>query len=77
MSPDLAVDTVLEIADRYAQPDAADLPTDQAWWHQSLAHGAPGIALLHIELAAAGLRPFHRAHDWLTVATGKIGRAHV
>src|SRR6266498_5079469 len=71
MSSDLAVDTALEIADRYAEPDAAELPTDQAWWHQSLAHGAPGIALLHIELAAAGLRPFHRAHDWLTVATGK------
>ncbi|MBB5808830.1 hypothetical protein F4560_008598 [Saccharothrix ecbatanensis] len=75
MSPDLAVDTTMEfaveIADRYAQPDAADLPTDQAWWHQSLAHGAPGIALLHIELAAAELRPFRRAHDWLTVAAGK------
>jgi len=71
MSSDLAVDTVLEIADRYAEPDAAELLTDQAWWHQSLAHGAPGVALLHIELAAAGLRPFHRAHNWLTVATGK------
>lgn len=71
MSSDLAVDAVLEIADRYAEPNAAELPTDQAWWHQSLAHGAPGVALLHIELAAAGLRPFHRAHDWLTVATGK------
>lgn len=75
MSPDLTVDAAVEfaveIADRYAQPGAADLPSDQAWWHQSLAHGAPGITLLHIELAAAGLRPFHRAHDWLTVAVGK------
>jgi lantibiotic biosynthesis protein len=67
MSPDVA----LEIADRYARPDAADLPTDQAWWHQSLAHGAPGVALLHTELAAAGLRPFQRVHDWLTVAVSK------
>jgi hypothetical protein len=42
---------------------------DQVWWHQSLAHGAPGIAVLHTELAAAGLRPFHRVHDWLSLAT--------
>ncbi|WP_211328695.1 lanthionine synthetase C family protein [Thermomonospora umbrina] len=61
----------MEIADRYARPDAAGLPSDQPWWHQSLAHGAPGIALLHIELAAAGLRPFRRAHDWLTVIAAK------
>jgi hypothetical protein len=67
MSPDMAV----EIADRYARPCTAGLPTDQAWWHQSLAHGAPGIALLHTELAAAGLRPFDRAHDWLTVAASR------
>jgi hypothetical protein len=75
VSPDITSDTVVdravEIADRLAQPDAADLPTDQPWWHQSLADGAPGVALLHIELAAAGLRPFGRAHDWLTVVADK------
>ncbi|RKT86368.1 Lanthionine synthetase C-like protein [Saccharopolyspora antimicrobica] len=75
MTADLAADTAvefaMEIADRLARPDAADLPTDQAWWHQSLAHGAPGVALLHIELAAAGIRPFDRAHEWLTIVAGK------
>ncbi|TKG62331.1 lanthionine synthetase C family protein [Prauserella endophytica] len=75
MNADLAADTTVafavEIADRLALPDDADLPTDQPWWHQSLAHGAPGVALLHIELAAAGIRPFDRAHEWLTVVAGK------
>jgi hypothetical protein len=77
MNSDLASDTAVEfaaeIADRLARPDAADLPTDQPWWHQSLAHGAPGVALLHIELAAAGIRPFDRAHEWLTVVADKPG----
>ncbi|MCP2243507.1 lanthionine synthetase C family protein [Lentzea aerocolonigenes] len=71
LAADAAVEFAVDIADGLARPDAADLPTDQPWWHQSLAHGAPGIALLHIELAAAGLRPFDRAHEWLTVAASK------
>jgi len=60
----MTLDTAVEIADRLAQP------TDQAWWRQSLAHGVPGIALLHTEPAAAGLRPFRRVHDWLTMVAG-------
>ncbi|GAA4890209.1 MULTISPECIES: lanthionine synthetase C family protein [Pseudonocardiaceae] len=75
MNADLASDAAVEyatgIADRLARPDAPHLPTDEPWWHQSLAHGAPGVALLHIELAAAGIRPFDRAHDWLTAVTSK------
>ncbi len=75
MNADLASDTSVEyatgIADRLARPDAAHLPTDRPWWHQSLAHGAPGVALLHIELAAAGIRPFDRAHEWLAAVTSK------
>lgn len=66
----MTVDVALEIADRLADPSAEGLPVDQVWWCQSLAHGAPGIAVLHAELAAAGLRPFRRVHDWLAVATG-------
>jgi hypothetical protein len=65
----VTLDVALEIADRLAEPNSDDLPADRRWWHQSLAHGAPGIAVLHTELAAAGLRPFRRVHDWLTVAT--------
>jgi lantibiotic biosynthesis protein len=58
------------IADRLAHPDTAGgLPSAKPWWPQSLAHGVPGIALLHTELAAAGRRPWQRAHDWLTCAT--------
>ncbi|MGH3914241.1 MAG: lanthionine synthetase C family protein [Pseudonocardiaceae bacterium] len=59
---------VLDAADRLAQPTAPHLPADQAWWPQSLAHGVPGISMLHTELAAAGLRPWQRVHDWLMVA---------
>ncbi|MGW7165292.1 lanthionine synthetase C family protein [Streptomyces sp. NPDC054884] len=36
---------------------------------QHLAYGPPGIALLHIELAANGLGPWQRAHDWLAAAS--------
>ncbi|WP_049575589.1 lanthionine synthetase C family protein [Streptomyces sp. SBT349] len=58
----------LETADRLARPDAPGLPADQSWWPQSLAHGVLGIALLHAEVGAAGLRPLQRVHDWLTAA---------
>jgi hypothetical protein len=55
------------ISDRLAHPDTVPSNlTAKAWWRQSLAHGAPGIALLHIESAAQGLRPWRRAHDWIT-----------
>lgn len=59
---------ILRAADRLAQPTVSGLPTEAAWWPQSLAHGIPGVTLLHAELAAAGLRSWHRVHDWLTVA---------
>jgi lantibiotic biosynthesis protein len=39
------------------------------WWRQSLAHGAPGIALLHVEVAAAGGASWQPARDWLTAIT--------
>jgi len=58
------------IGTRLADPDTAPAGwRAQAWWSQSLAHGVPGIALLHIELAAAGRAPWQRACDWLTAAT--------
>ncbi|MBQ1019839.1 lanthionine synthetase C family protein [Micromonospora sp. D93] len=58
------------VADLLADPDDPSLPIHQPWWRQSLALGVPGIALLHVELAAAGLRPWQRARHWLTAATG-------
>ncbi|GAA1152613.1 lanthionine synthetase C family protein [Streptomyces hebeiensis] len=57
------------IAARLADPDtvvrgSGTLSPDR----QHLAYGPPGIALLHIELAASGLGPWQRAHDWLAAA---------
>ncbi|GHA39787.1 hypothetical protein GCM10010372_44840 [Streptomyces tauricus] len=65
-----ALGLVDAIAAQLADPDAVPLgsrvlPADR----QHLAHGSPGIALLHIELAANGLGPWQRAHDWLAAAS--------
>ncbi|MFI8265292.1 lanthionine synthetase C family protein [Streptomyces sp. NPDC085665] len=57
------------IGARLAQPGTAPAPARaHAGWQQSLARGIPGIALLHIELAATGRAPWQHAHDWLTAA---------
>ncbi|SBW22519.1 hypothetical protein FDG2_2763 [Candidatus Protofrankia californiensis] len=69
MQRDAARALATAIADRLASPsDARDLGLARGWWPQSLAHGAAGVALLHIERARAGLAPWQRAHDWLTTA---------
>lgn len=45
-------------------------------WPQSLAGGAAGIALLHIERARAGLGPWKTAHHWMIEAvSGQISGA--
>jgi lantibiotic biosynthesis protein len=59
---------ILKTADSLANPAADHLPHTADWWRQSLAHGVPGIALLHTELAAAGLRPWSRVRAWLSAA---------
>ncbi|NBE56413.1 lanthionine synthetase C family protein [Streptomyces boluensis] len=57
------------IADRLATQDAVrGLNLKQGWWPQSLAHGAVGVALLHIERARTGHGPWQRTHDWLACA---------
>ncbi|MEU5683599.1 Lanthionine biosynthesis cyclase LanC [Streptomyces venezuelae] len=57
------------IAERLAEPQAVrSLDHRQGWWPQSLAHGAVGVALLHIERARTGQGPWQRAHDWLACA---------
>ncbi len=65
----------LRLSDRIAEllTDPAAAPV--AWssrpqWRQSLAHGAPGIALLHIERAATGLGPWEPVRAWLSIAAG-------
>jgi Lanthionine synthetase C-like protein len=55
------------IADQLRDPEST-YAMPGAWWRQSLAHGMPGVALLHIELAAADFGPWQRAHDWLACA---------
>jgi hypothetical protein len=56
---------VNQIAQHLSAPSVC--PDD--WPGQSLAEGAAGIALLHIELAAAGRGSWQRVHCWLKRAT--------
>ncbi|MFJ8057159.1 lanthionine synthetase C family protein [Streptomyces sp. NPDC096142] len=65
-----ALGLVHAIAARLASPDSMPLDSKTlSLDRQHLAYGPPGIALLHIELAARGLGPWHRAHDWLAAAS--------
>ncbi|MFE7190396.1 lanthionine synthetase C family protein [Kitasatospora sp. NPDC057541] len=64
----------LRLSDRIAELLADPSAVPAAWssrphWRQSLAHGAPGIALLHIERAATGRGPWETALAWLSVVT--------
>ncbi|MFF2075426.1 lanthionine synthetase C family protein [Kitasatospora sp. NPDC058162] len=63
----------LHLSDRIADLLADPNRVPESWasrpqWRQSLATGAPGVALLHIERAAAGRGPWERARAWLEVA---------
>ncbi|MFJ9841777.1 lanthionine synthetase C family protein [Kitasatospora sp. NPDC101155] len=65
----------LRLSDRIAEllANPANAPTtwtSRPQWRQSLAHGASGIALLHIERAAAGRGPWEPVRAWLSVAAG-------
>ncbi len=66
------------IADRLASPDdVRTLNLTQGWWPQSLAVGAAGVALLHIERARAGLASWERARDWLACAAhGQVSSSY-
>ncbi|WP_404190733.1 lanthionine synthetase C family protein [Streptomyces tauricus] len=65
-----ALGLVDAIAGQLADPDAVPLGSRVlSADRQHLAYGSPGIALLHIELAANGLGPWQRAHDWLAAAS--------
>ncbi|MFE2345591.1 lanthionine synthetase LanC family protein [Kitasatospora cineracea] len=63
----------LDLSDRIADllTDPAALPgtwTAHPSWRQSLAHGIPGIALLHIERAATDRGRWETATAWLSIA---------
>ncbi|MFB6904016.1 lanthionine synthetase C family protein [Streptomyces bacillaris] len=65
-----ALSLVEAIAARLADPGTAPLSSSTLSSNrQHLAYGPSGIALLHTELAAHGLGPWQRAHDWLTAAS--------
>ncbi|MFD9817425.1 lanthionine synthetase C family protein [Streptomyces violascens] len=49
---------------QYLTPPTRPTP-DEPWHSQSLASGAAGIALLHVERARAGLGPWGPAHRWI------------
>ncbi|MEU0343607.1 lanthionine synthetase C family protein [Streptomyces bobili] len=67
-----ALGLVDAIAAQLADPDTVPLGSRMlSSDRQHLAYGPPGIALLHIELAANGLGPWQRAHDWLAAASRK------
>ncbi|GAA3304775.1 hypothetical protein GCM10020295_56770 [Streptomyces cinereospinus] len=69
MTHSLALRTAEAVADLLADPATAPIGPDDASLHrQHLAYGPTGIALLHIERAAAGLGPWKRAHDWFAAA---------
>lgn len=68
--PTLTRAAATAIAGRLASPSQAfDADKARVRWPQSLAHGAAGIALLHIERARTGLGRWQVAHDWLSYAS--------
>lgn len=55
------------LADRLTAPTRQN--SEQRWQAQSLAQGAAGVALLHIERALAGSGTWTTAHAWVRTAT--------
>ncbi|WP_327070925.1 lanthionine synthetase C family protein [Kitasatospora sp. NBC_01250] len=69
MTPHPAFQLSFRIAELLADPGSVPSSwTSRPQWRQSLAHGVPGVALLHIERAAADLAPWEPARAWLRVA---------
>ncbi|WP_223839286.1 hypothetical protein [Nocardiopsis deserti] len=59
------------VADRLATPEQGRALAGERWWPQSLAHGAVGVALLHIERARTGHGPWERVQRWLECAVAE------
>lgn len=79
VSAPAALSTADKLADALADPATAwpnGRPGGGRAWPQSLAGGASGIALLHIERARAGRGSWETAHTWLAAAVdGEISAA--
>lgn len=65
---DKALDIAAAVADRLATPELGYERARDQWWPQSLAQGAAGISLLHIERARTGHASWEAAHRWLKAA---------
>ncbi|MFJ5679130.1 lanthionine synthetase C family protein [Streptomyces sp. NPDC093097] len=66
--------TAEQLAKHLAVPEPP--PPDRPWTAQSLAQGAAGIALLHIERAHIGDGTWEQAHTWISnAAAGQISAA--
>lgn len=65
---DLAAHAVADVAEALADPQTVSTSADGRGRPQSLAGGAIGIALLHIERARRGHGDEALAHDWLAMA---------
>ncbi|MEE2038957.1 lanthionine synthetase C family protein [Nocardiopsis sp. CT-R113] len=59
------------VADRLATPEQGRALAEDRWWPQSLAHGAAGVVLLHIERARTGHGPWDRVQRWLDCAVAE------
>ncbi|MES0836954.1 lanthionine synthetase C family protein [Nocardiopsis tropica] len=59
------------VAGRLATPEQGRALAGGRWWPQSLAHGAAGVALLHIERARTGHGPWERVQRWLECAVAE------
>ncbi|MEU1900632.1 lanthionine synthetase C family protein [Nocardiopsis dassonvillei] len=65
---DRTADTMVDLLTaRLADP----VPSDDPWAGQSLAEGAAGTALLHIERALTGLGSWEQAHRWIAHSAEK------
>ncbi|MFJ7911969.1 lanthionine synthetase C family protein [Kitasatospora sp. NPDC096204] len=68
-TPHPAVRLSDRIAELLTDPEAVPATwSSRPQWRQSLAHGTPGIALLHIERAATGRGPWEPVRAWLAIA---------
>ncbi|UWE08705.1 lanthionine synthetase C family protein [Actinacidiphila bryophytorum] len=69
-----ATDAVLQTARDLVEPVTPD--PHEPWTVQSLADGAAGTALLHVEAARRHAQPWRAAHRWITTAvSGRISAA--
>lgn len=69
-----ATETLLGIARDLAAPAPPD--PGEPWAVQSLANGAAGTALLHVEAARRHAQPWRAAHRWITAAaSGEVSAA--